>query len=137
MSVEQFLTKQAGAQSSSQDSEPDFNGKWKNRVGSEMELKVSKNGALTGTYRTGIGLPKPDEEFRLRGFVSGDLIVFCVDFGRYHSLTSWAGQHTQDGNGKEVIYTLWHLAQNVRDEDEPDDLQLVGILAGANEYRRK
>ena len=100
-----------------------------------MELTVDADGDLMGIYRTGVGRPDPAEEFDLKGFVSGDLLVFCVNFGRYGSLTSWAGQHTRDENGNEVIYTLWHLARNVRDDDEPDELW-AGILAGANEYRR-
>jgi hypothetical protein len=100
-----------------------------------MELAVDTDGDVTGKYRTGVGRPGPTEEFDLKGFVSGDLIAFCVNFGSYGSLTSWAGQHTRDEDGNEVIYTLWLLAKNVRDEDEPADLW-AGILAGANEYRR-
>ena len=135
MSLERHLSETVGARASVSGETPNFQGKWKNRLDSEMELAVDTNSDLTGKYRTGVGQPKPTEEFDLKGFVSGDLIVFCVNFGRFGSLTSWAGQHTRDDNGNEVIYTLWHLARNVRDEDEPDELW-AGILAGANEYRR-
>ena len=70
-----------------------------------------------------------------KGFVSNDLIVFCVNFGDFGSLTSWAGQHTRDENDNEVIYTLWHLAKYIPDSDEGERLW-AGILTGANEYRR-
>ncbi len=135
MSIERQLSETVGVRTALSGGPPNFQGKWRNRLDSEMELAVDMSGELTGTYRTGVGKPSPTEEFDLKGFVSGDLLVFCVNFGRYGSLTSWAGQHIRDDNGNEVIYTLWHLARNVRDEDEPDELW-AGIIAGANEYRR-
>ena len=135
MSVERYLAEAVGVRPSCHGSAPNFDGKWKNRLDSEMELEVDTNGDVIGKYRTGVGQPTSTEEFDLKGFVSGDLIVFCVNFGRYVSLTSWAGQHTKDENDNDVIYTLWHLARNVPDKDEPDNLW-AGILAGANEYRR-
>ena len=100
-----------------------------------MELTVDSDGDMIGVYRTGVGLPSPSAEFDLKGFVSGDLIVFCVNFGKYDSLTSWAGQHARDQNGNEIIYTLWHLTKNVKDANEEDELW-ASILAGASEYRR-
>ena len=135
MSIERHLSEGIGSNTSGGTAPPNFEGKWKNRLDSEMELFVDPSGDLLGKYRTGVGRPTPGEEFDLKGFVSGDLLVFCVNFGQYGSLTSWAGQHTRDPNGNEVIYTLWHLARNVKDADEPDELW-AGILAGANEYRR-
>jgi len=112
----------------------DFSGEWKNGLGSEMTLRVLTSGFVEGTYRTNVGLPPPTEEFELRGFASGDLIAFVVNFGAYGSLTAWAGQHTVE-NGAEKIHTLWHLAQNVPDQDEPDRLW-AGILAGCNVFTR-
>lgn len=135
MSVERHLSEGVGRTSSTGINSVDFDGKWKNRLDSEMEITVNTNGDIIGKYRTGVGSPSPTEEFDLKGFASGDLLVFCVNFGKYGSLASWAGQHTKDDNGNEVIYTLWHLAKDIKDEDEPDDLW-EGILAGANEYRR-
>lgn len=135
MSIERYLSEGVGRTSSSDVSSVNFDGTWRNRLDSEMEITVDTNGDIVGKYRTGVGSPSPIEEFDLKGFSSGDLLVFCVNFGKYGSLTSWAGQHTRDENGNEVIYTLWHLAKNVKDEDEPEDLW-AGILAGANEYRR-
>ena len=135
MPIDRFLSSGIGSSPSST-TDPNFNGKWGNRLDSEMEISVDTNGDLIGKYRTGVGSPQPTEEFDLKGFVSGDLIVFCVNFGAHASLTSWAGQHTRDENGNEVIYTLWNLAQNIPDPDEPDQLW-AGILSGANEYRRR
>lgn len=134
MSIERYLSEGIG-ETKSNERPPNFAGKWKNRLHSEMELAVDTDGDVSGKYRTGVGAPQPTEEFDLTGFVSGDLIVFCVNFGKYGSLTSWAGQHTRDANGNEIIYTLWHLAKNVPDEDELEDLW-AAILAGANEFRR-
>ncbi len=112
----------------------DFSGLWTNRLGSEMDLTMA-DGKITGKYRTAVGDPTPTEEFELCGFVSGDLITFTVNFGKYDSLTAWTGQHTVE-KGIETIYTLWHLAKNIRDEDEPK-LLWAGILTGANTFVRR
>ena len=135
MAIENHIKEGIGEKASKAGSAVNFNGIWKNRLDSEMELTVDTDGDVIGKYRTGVGKPAPTEEFDLKGFVSGDLIVFCVNFGKYGSLTSWAGQHTLDNNGKEKIFTLWHLARNIKDEEEEDKLW-AGILAGANEYHR-
>jgi len=99
-----------------------------------MELSVSEN-SITGIYKTNVGTPQPTEEFSLVGFVTGDLITFTVNFGKYGSLTAWAGQHTEPTPGEFVIKALWHLAKNIPDADEPDDLWSA-VLAGANNFRR-
>lgn len=111
---------------------PDLNGKWKNELGSEMLLTVAANGQVTGRYQTMVGSPGDTEEFDLIGFASGDLLSFTVNFGKYYSLTSWVGQHTEE-SGVEIIKTLWLLAKNV--EDEPG--QLWGaVLTGYNNFNR-
>lgn len=133
--IERLLQEGIGAASFSKNRSVNFNGVWKNNLGSEMTLAVDQRGTVSGKYRTGVGAPDPAEEFPLTGFVSGDLIVFCVNFGEYDSLTAWAGQHSLDANQQERIYTLWHLAKNVEDPDEPGRLW-AGIHAGANEYVR-
>lgn len=114
---------------------PDFNGPWYNELHSEMQLTVGADRKLTGRYRTGAGAPKPDEWFPLTGFVSGDLIVFTVNFGKYASLTAWAGQVAGDPPN-ERIQTLWHLARNIPDPKEPDELW-EGLLAGADVFTRQ
>lgn len=113
----------------------DFTGTWRNELDSEMDLTVLTNGEVKGTYRTGVGKPTPTEEFPLRGFASGDLLTFTVNFGKYGSLTAWVGQHTVRGKD-EVIETLWHLAKNVPDDEEPQKLW-GAILAGANRFTKQ
>jgi hypothetical protein len=99
-----------------------------------MELAITGN-KVAGVYRTNVGAPAPTEEFDLTGFVSGDLITFTVNFGKYGSLTAWAGQHTEIRSGEYEIKTLWHLAKNIADANEPADLW-SSILAGANSFTR-
>src|SRR3954462_13766833 len=111
-----------------------FNGTWVNELGSKMELKVSQTGEVIGTYATAVGTPPKNERFDLRGFASGDLLAFTVNFGKYGSLTSWAGQHTEEDQGA-VIKTMWILARNIEDQNEPG--QLWGaVLTGYNNFTR-
>ena len=112
---------------------PIFDGIWRNELNSEMEL-VATAGKISGKYRTGVGLPTPTEEFDLIGFYSDDLLSFTVNFGPYGSLTSWVGQHTHAG-GTEIIKTLWLLARNVQDPDEPTKMW-GSILTGSNDFHR-
>jgi hypothetical protein len=112
----------------------DFSGKWINELHSEMELVITGNG-VTGVYRTHVGQPKPTEAFPLVGFVTGDMISFTVNFGKYGSLTAWVGQHTEPKPGNYAIRTLWQLSKNVQDQDEPE--QLWGsVLTGSNLFAR-
>lgn len=112
----------------------DFSGKWRNDLRSEMDLKVDPAGSVTGKYRTGVGNPTPSEEFDLVGFASGDLLTFTVNFGEYGSLTSWAGQHTVV-SGAEQVKTMWILARNVEDAEEPAKLW-GAVLTGSDTFRR-
>ena len=111
-----------------------FNGTWRNELHSEMNLQVDARGTVTGTYKTGVGTPTPSEEFDLVGFASGDLVSFTVNFGAYASLTSWSGQHTKE-NGTDVIKTMWLLARNVNDPDEPKNLW-GAVLTGYDIFQR-
>ena len=111
-----------------------FNGKWRNDLRSEMDLNVDAAGAVTGIYRTAVGSPGNKEEFPLAGFATGDLLSFTVNFGKYGSLTSWAGQHTVEG-GAEKIRTMWLLARNVVESKEEKEMW-GAILTGADTFRR-
>ncbi len=111
-----------------------FTGNWYNQHGSQMTLQVDTAGAVRGTYQTGVGLAAPDERFSLLGFASDDLIAFTVNFGAHGCLTSWAGQHTRDDSG-ERLETMWYLARNIADADEPQRLW-GGIWSGADVFRR-
>jgi hypothetical protein len=112
----------------------DVSGRWKNQYGSEMELRMGPGDRLTGTYHTAVGAPSPRQEFELVGFACGDLIAFTVDFGRFGSLTAWAGQHTRT-DGVERIHTLWHLAKKLPEAEESRALW-AGVLAGADTFER-
>ncbi|GAA4459390.1 avidin/streptavidin family protein [Nibrella saemangeumensis] len=111
-----------------------FKGVWVNELGSKMTLDVTDGGNVSGTYVTNVGSPGKTEEFPLTGFASGDLIAFTVNFGKYGSLTSWSGQHTETENGA-VIKTMWLLAENVPDQNEPKNLW-GAVLTGADEFTR-
>lgn len=112
----------------------DFNGDWTNELGSLMYLSVGANGTVAGKYSTAVGSPTANERFPLVGFASGDLLSFTVDFGKYGCLTSWVGQHTEE-NGRFVIKTMWVLAKNVPDADEPKNLWGT-VLTGYNNFVR-
>ena len=70
----------------------DFNGTWLNELGSELHLEVDGQGRVTGTFQTAVGAPQPTQKFEVTGFVAGDVLAFCVNFGAYASLSSWVGQ---------------------------------------------
>lgn len=116
------------------DSSINFVGNWQNERGSTMVITEMTDGQLTGYYYTGVGQPSPDESFRLTGFAMGDQIVFAVDFSQYGSMTAWAGQHITL-SGQEQIRTLWHLSDQIPDEDEPAQLWR-GIISGASTFVR-
>ncbi len=133
MTIQRFLTGRLRSRLS-EIGTIDFSGKWTNRLGSEMNLSASETGKLQGTFQTHVGTPSPAESFDLVGFVSGDLITFTVDFRPHGSLAAWAG-HYAVVSSTERIYTLWHLAENIKDEEKPTNLW-AGILAGANVFER-
>ncbi len=113
----------------------DFNGEWLNELGSKMNLTVSADGSLLGRYKTAVGSPFGNEDFPLVGFAAGDLLTFTVNFGRYSSLTSWAGQLAGE-NDQAVIKTMWLLARNVPDPDDSSSLWGT-VLTGYNNFMRR
>lgn len=128
------MTMQATEQREKAQDTYNFLGLWRNQHGSEMHIKVINNGMLKGTFKTGVGAHEPEEEHALTGFVSGPLVSFCVNFGKYHSLTSWAGQHTRP-NGADKIETMWHLARTLPERTEKDCLW-AGIWTGSDTFCR-
>lgn len=95
---------------------------------------VANEGLLSGYYQTNLGQPDKSQKFPLTGFHEGDQITFTVNFKSYGSMTSWAGQLTQDETGP-YIRTLWHLTRDVPDATEDEDLW-KSITAGASNFRR-
>ena len=113
-----------------------FDGTWYNQHGSQMVLTTdAATGRVSGTYKTGVGSPSPQESFELTGFFADDVIAFSVHFGKYGCLTSWAGQLTEDDSGVERIETMWHLAKNVPDADEAAKLWSC-LWTGADTFTR-
>ena len=99
-----------------------FSGKWKNQLGSVMELQTTGN-QVTGKYHTAVGAPTNIELFDIIGVVNGDLISIVVDWGKYGSITAWVGEQTADvGGGNERIVTMWHLVKNISEDDEKSSL---------------
>ena len=109
-------------------------GRWRNRLGSVVELAVDDHHHVSGTYRTGVGVLDPDATFHVVGFAEGDAFSFCVDFGRRGSVASWSGHHIDDDDGERLV-SLWHLAQPVREAHSEADVWKA-MMAGADEFRR-
>lgn len=112
----------------------DFSGTWHNQLGSRMEVTVTADGGVSGTYYTGAGSPTPEEPFPMTGFVSNDVVAFSVNFGKYGSLTTWTGQ-AAGAAGAESITTLWHMSVDVPEPNEPKNLWRA-IWAGTDTFRR-
>ena len=110
-----------------------FAGRWRNRLGSELDLVIEDHN-VSGTFRSGVGVWNPPTGFHVQGFVQGDAIVFCVDFGRRGSVASWSGHLLTDGDGDRLV-TLWHLAQSVAHHGSESDIW-NSMMAGANEFTR-
>lgn len=108
-------------------------GRWRNRLGSTLELAVSDDHEIHGTYHAVVGEVNPKLPFRVVGFIEGEAVSFCVDFGRRGSVASWSGHHLQDEHGERLV-TLWHLARPVQETQTVDVSR--AMLAGADEFVR-
>lgn len=108
-------------------------GRWRNRRGSEMELSIGDNHEIHGTFHAQVGAVDPRMNFHVVGYVEGEAISFCVDFGRRGSVASWSGHHVNDEHGDRLI-TLWHLARPVPDTGRTDLYN--AMLAGSDEFIR-
>ena len=107
-------------------------GKWKNQIGSEMDLKVAGSD-VTGSYTSADSSGGKPITGDLKGNVYGDLISFLVLWPG-GSMTAWTGQLVDDENAPR-IKTLWHLVTDVPDPDEPKRLW-TSTFAGADEFIR-
>ena len=111
---------------------PEFSGSWVNDRGSVVHLFPS-NGLVNGFYQTNLGEPDMSQRFPLTGFIQGDPITFTVNVDGYGSMTSWAGQLSEDQHGP-FFRTLWHLTRDIADEMEDANLWRF-ITAGASNFR--
>jgi hypothetical protein len=107
---------------------------WYNQRGSEMNLTVNDS-IVTGTYKTKVGSPDDKDLFFLTGFATGDLISFTVNFGKFDTLTSWAGQLAKEGNEPEMIHTCFVAAVDIKEGAEPDAIW-GGVKAGSDFFQR-
>jgi len=110
-----------------------FAGRWQNRLGSSLDLSVDGT-ELSGTFNSGVGVWNPAAGFHVRGFVEGDAISFCVDFGSRGSVASWSG-HFVEGEDGDRLVTLWHLAQSVAHPHTDTDIW-NSMMAGSDEFTR-
>ena len=106
-------------------------GIWHNGHGSQIVLEVGKGGELIGRFRPGDG-PAAEQSFPLRGFTSGNLIAFTVDFGKVGSLASWVGHRVDDGGP--LLDTLWHMTLEQPHATRADE-RWKTIWSGADRFR--
>jgi hypothetical protein len=110
-------------------------GRWRSRLGSTMELKVTDDHRIEGTFHTAVGMLDPSNAYQVVGFAEGDALAFCVDFGRRGSVAAWSGFHLEDDGGDRLV-TQWHLTQPVRHPHSEADVW-GALLAGSDEFRRE
>ena len=109
-------------------------GEWGNRLGSTMKLTVDEHHRIHGTFHTAVGMPEGSPGFPVVGFVEGDALSFCVDFGQRGSVAAWSGHHVSDEHGERLV-TLWHLVQPVQEPHGETDVWRA-LMAGSNEFAR-
>lgn len=93
-------------------------GKWKNELGSVMELVENENGQITGMYTTAVTSKESshtEETAELVGCINTDLtkqtttIAFCIAWKIEGSCSAFSGQVFQDDEGTDVMKTTWIL----------------------------
>jgi hypothetical protein len=89
-------------------------GLWVNEGGSQLHLEISGK-SVSGFYITAAKRPVPGKQYPIIGWANEDLIGFVVAWEESHSLTSWCGRYTIDGDGRECIKTVWHLGRLYED----------------------
>lgn len=87
----------------------DISGIWHNQHGSTIRIEVTADGRISGAFKSGIGLAKDAGECKVSGFVSGNLVTFCADFGQFDSMTAWVG-HIVNENGERRLDTQWQMS---------------------------
>lgn len=117
-----------------------FAGVWHNQHNSEIELNIDDQGKVSGTFRKGKCKDEKEnngvEEFPLTGFVSNDVITFCVRFETHSCVTAWVGQlaPSLEYSDNNVLVTLWHMSVDVGNSAK--DLLWKSIITGADNFVR-
>lgn len=109
-----------------------ISGIWHNQHGSTIRIEVSPDGRILGTFKSGTGLAKHGDERRVLGFLSGDLITFCVDFGEFDSMTAWVG-HIVVQDGERCLDTQWQMAVALPRRESAE--RWKGIWTGTDVFR--
>jgi hypothetical protein len=112
----------------------DFNGRWRNELGSYMDVRVDANNNLKGQYVSAVsddGEPTPPTD--LGGTVAGDLIAFTVNWGG--AIATWAGHGVFDKDNQPEIFTLCHLVISIAAETDPEK-QWETVMAGSDSFFR-
>lgn len=134
MFLETILTDAVHTDDSPRRSASTLAGRWRNRLGSTMEITVDSDHHVHGTFHLNGGGAGPASTFRIVGFAEGDALSFCVDFGNRGSVAAWSGHHLADSDGERLV-TLWHLARPVRDPHTEADVW-AALLAGGDHFER-
>ncbi|XP_050961158.1 avidin-related protein 4/5-like [Labeo rohita] len=104
---------------------PDVSGKWRNELGSVMELKEDGTGKISGTYRTAAEFfmnqvsNEAGEAADIVGYINKHKdketgitttnITFCMAWKIEGSCSAFTGQIFPGGSGQPVIKTTWLL----------------------------
>lgn len=82
-----------------------FSGKWKNQLGSLLDLQVA-DGEVSGRLDMGVGNDGEPLWVEVRGRAGTDLITFNAVFPNHGTVVAWVGQHTVEGQVRQ-IRTVW------------------------------
>jgi hypothetical protein len=108
-------------------------GTWHNQHGSVLALEISPDGRVSGHFRSGTGLARGEGDFPVTGVASGDLIAFCVSFGKFDSITAWAG-HVVSAAGEMRLETQWQMTVALPRRGSSEVWK--GIWTGSDVFRR-
>ncbi|WP_082452768.1 avidin/streptavidin family protein [Sphingomonas sp. Leaf208] len=139
-----------------------FVGNGVNELGSELDIvravplslpsTTLEHLQIDGTYRTRVGVENNGEFFPMVGFVTGNLISFCVSYnridedGEHRSTCTWAGQYLPDqrpngtfdpNDSRTSIRTLWHLVPNLTDPSRAAEYGWLLAHSGGNAFTKR
>jgi len=111
----------------------DFNGRWKNQLGSLLELRAA-NGVVEGRFESGVGDEGQTLYVDIKGQFLDDVITFSAVYPRYGTVITWAGQ-VINKSGVDEIRTQWLHVTNVQDNQEQDWMWFTNRI-GADVFTR-
>lgn len=114
----------------------DFSGKWHNKHGAVIDLKIAGSD-VTGTY-TGSekGFTHTGESTGvIKGYVTGELIGFMVLWEKSGSITQWCGQILGGETPHAKLSLMWRLITELPEPEEPLYFWMT-TFAGTEDYTR-